>query len=204
MAQLADRIMSRAFPTGLVPTERSEGLVQKTLNGLGRVCGMIPTQHERVAAEQARLRIQQVLGVRKERFERFRALRGTMQGMAVPLDETSAWAIHLNPVNCWIRISDEPVSGARDTLAGSVLFFFADNEVRGLRMNLEGQVLMNELADYQPCTIRQWARLSSLADAQQLSAVVQHLAELGLVAIEPTRQAPFDAPDMSHSHTRAA
>ena len=37
-----------------------------------------------------------------------------------------------------------------------MLFFLADGEVHGLRMNLEGQVLINELADYQPCTVLQW------------------------------------------------
>ncbi len=49
-------------------------------------------------------------------------------------------------------------------------------------MRLEGQVLVNELADYQPCTIAQWARLSALVDAPQLAALVRHLVGIGLVA----------------------
>ncbi len=49
-------------------------------------------------------------------------------------------------------------------------------------MRLEGQVLINELADYEPCTVAQWARLSALVDAQQLTELVRHLVEIGLVA----------------------
>ncbi len=99
------------------------------------------------------------------------------------IDEGSAALIHLSPACCWIRINEEP-RGDRGSLSSSVLFFLVNDEIRGLRMNLEGQVLINELADYQPCTIRQWARLSSLADASQLSSLVRHLAEIGLVACD--------------------
>ena len=42
--------------------------------------------------------------------------------------------------------------------------------------------LINELADYQPCTIAQWARLSTLVDVPQLTVLVRHLADMGLVA----------------------
>ena len=99
------------------------------------------------------------------------------------IDEGSAGQVYLNPACCWIRINEEPHSD-RSSLSSSVLFFLVNDEIRGLRMNLEGQVLVNELADYQPCTIRQWAQLSSLADANQLSSLVRHLAEIGLVACD--------------------
>jgi hypothetical protein len=45
-------------------------------------------------------------------------------------------------------------------------------------------VLINELADYQPCTVDQWARLSPLVDAAQLQGLVRYLETVGLVAWE--------------------
>jgi hypothetical protein len=130
-----------------------------------------------VAAERARLQIEQVSQLRRARYRRFEQLRRSQQ----PFHAPSSY-LHLNPVCRWIRISEEAVSQQQECLSGSVLFFLADGDVHGLRMNLEGQVLINELADYQPCTIRDWARLSSLADLEQLERLVGELSDIGLVA----------------------
>ena len=88
----------------------------------------------------------------------------------------------MNPANCWIRWDVETGLVEDETFSGSALFFLDGNELRGIRMHLEGQVLVNELADYQPCTIAQWARLSALVDVPQLVALVRHLVGIGLVA----------------------
>ena len=53
MAQVADRIASRAFPAGLWSGVRGEcGLAERTLNGLGRYCRLIPKHQEVVAGER--------------------------------------------------------------------------------------------------------------------------------------------------------
>ena len=177
IAQVADRILAHAFPASGVATERADGFVEKTLNGLDRCCRLIPTHQGVVAAERARLQIQQVLQMRRARFQRFQQMRRSQKSFHEP----SSY-LYLNPVCRWIRISEEAVSQQQECLSGSVLFFLADGDVHGLRMNLEGQVLINELADYQPCTILDWAQLSSLADLQQLERLVRELADIGLVA----------------------
>jgi hypothetical protein len=178
MAQVADRIIARTFPSSFLNHVQSKGLVEKTLNGLDRCFRLIPTHQGVVAVERARLQIQQVLNARRERYRRFQGLR---QAMVRDTFSHSDSYLHLNPVCRWIRISDELVSD-RECPSGSVLFFLANNDVHGLRMSLEGQVLINELADYQPCTVLQWAQLSSLADIRQIDVLVRHLAEIGLVA----------------------
>jgi len=88
----------------------------------------------------------------------------------------------LNPANCWIRWSTESDVAANSRLSGSALFFLDGSDLRGIRMGLEGQVLINELADYEPCTVAQWARLSALVDAPQLTQLARHLIDIGLVA----------------------
>ncbi len=182
VAQVADRIVARAFPTAETARPHTDGLVEKTLNGLDRCFRLIPTHQGVVAAERARLQIQEVLEVRRDRNQLFQRLRRAMRD-GVETTSRSSLCIHMNPVCRWIRMADEPAQERSPKSSGSVLFFLVDNELRGLRMDLEGQVLINELVDYQPCTIPQWARLSTLADAQQLDALVGHFADIGLVAL---------------------
>ncbi len=75
MAQVADRIASRVFPASLWSGVRGESLAERTLNGLGRYCRLIPQHQEVVAGARARLRIEQSLELRKARVERFQASR---------------------------------------------------------------------------------------------------------------------------------
>jgi hypothetical protein len=88
----------------------------------------------------------------------------------------------LNPANCWIRWTTEDEPAAAKSSSGSALFFLDGDDLRGIRMPLEGQVLINELADYEPCTVAQWAALSALVDHAQLAQLVRHLVSVGLVA----------------------
>lgn len=62
------------------------------------------------------------------------------------------------------------------------IFFRVGKAIRGLQMNLECQALINELADYQPCTAMKWTRLSSLADIHQLTTLAAHWRAMGLIA----------------------
>ena len=181
MARVADLVVERAFPARRT-SSRTTCLVEKTLDGLDRVCGLIPSHVEVVAAERARLKISRMIGQRSDRYRCYQAVRCAMLSACAELDETSSCNIYLNPACCWTRLEADtsPIEGAH--LGCSALFFLVENDLRGIRMNLEGQVLINELADYQPCTIGQWSRLSSLLDITQLVSLVRHLGQLGLVA----------------------
>jgi hypothetical protein len=182
VAQVADRVVARALPASLGAAPGGRGLTEITLAGLDRWCRLIPNHPEIVLAERARLRIQQVIEERADRCRRFQELRRAMEDTRSPLDGDGTCQLHLNPANCWIRWDVEAGSTEDEAFSGSALFFLDGNELRGIRMHLEGQVLVNELADYQPCTIAQWARLSALVDVPQLVALVRHLVGIGLVA----------------------
>ena len=90
----------------------------------------------------------------------------------------------MNPISQWIRLAEELGAARGEFQPCSVLFFLDGIEVRGVRLNLEGQALMNELADYQPCTLQEWQQLSALADLDHLRGLVEQMAEIGLVAWE--------------------
>jgi hypothetical protein len=186
VAQAADRMVARALAPGAPGGATGRAWTTFTLAGLDRWCRLLPSHPEALLAERARLRIEQLMEERVDRLARFLELRHAMETAGQAGQEwqaDSSRQIHLNPANCWTRW--DPAVGLDDeSLSSSILFFLVGQELRGIRMRLEGQVLINELADYQPCTIAQWAQLSALVDAAQLAVLVRHLAEMGLVAYE--------------------
>jgi hypothetical protein len=179
MAEIAQRMLGRTPARPAVDYQDGDGLVGKALRGLDRCCRLIPSHQGVVDAERILLRLQRLVETRFQRHQRFQQLRETMN-----LDSFSCHrcSLRLNPISQWIRAAGTREARQEQFLSGSVLYFLYCEEVYGLRMNLEGQVLINELADYQPCTVAQWARLTSLASEEQLERLVRQLAEMGLVA----------------------
>ncbi len=182
VAQAADRVVARALPARRPPSPGSGGLAEIALAGLDRCCWLIPYHQEVVVAARARLRIEQAIARRADRYRRFLELKRAMADRPLSAGADGTGQLHLNPANCWIRWSTEPDAAASSRLSGSALFFLDGSDLRGIRMRLEGQVLINELADYEPCTVAQWARLSALVDAPQLMQLARHLIDIGLVA----------------------
>lgn len=182
LAQLADQLVTRAFPAGGAVNGRAGRLVDRTLDGLEQCFRLLPTQQRGVLAERARLQIERVLEVRWRRYQRFLHVCTAMQQSPGSFSRADSY-LYLNPASQWVRLRDKSIRAAPDELSSDILFFrLGQHDIRGARMNLECQVLMNELADYQPCTVVQWARCSSLADTQQLMLLVRHLGNMGLVA----------------------
>lgn len=183
IAQLADRLATRSSHAPAADRAPGRGWTQATLTGLDCCCRLAPRHRTSLRAERAVVHIRQVIDRRRDVHRRFRVLRQAMPRNAAALPEATR-RLHLNPAHCWIR-GDLPLPATTDRLpTGSVLFFLDENLLRGLHLQLEGQVLINELADYQPCTIDQWARLSPLVDAPQLRELARYLATVGLVAWE--------------------
>jgi hypothetical protein len=182
MAQVADRVVARALPARQTALGSRRGLAEITLAGLDHVCRLIPYHQEIVVAERAKLRIHQAIARREDRYRQFLELRQAMPDQLAPVDLDGSPRLHLNPANCWLRWTAENATDGEATTATSALFFLHDSELRGMRMRLEGQVLINELADYEPCTVAQWAELSALTDRSQLVAFARHLIAIGLVA----------------------
>jgi hypothetical protein len=182
VAQAAERVVARALPARQVASPGGRGLAEITLAGLDRCCWLIPYHQEVVVAERARLRIRQAIEQRAERHRRFLELKRAMVDRPLSLGDDGTSQLHLNPANCWLRWATDLGSAEDAALSGSALFFLDGSDLRGIRMRLEGQVLINELADYEPCTVAQWARLSALVDTPQLTQLARHLVSIGLVA----------------------
>jgi hypothetical protein len=182
IAEIADRVVARTLAAPPASRGRDRGFAHFALAGFDRCCRLVPRHQQAVLAERAHLKIRRAVEHRRGRHQRFQELRRVMRDQRIPREDESACLLHLNPANCWLRWESAPCSAEESGRTSSAMFFLDGSALRGLRMQLEGQVLINELADYQPCTVAQWAHLSALVDAPQLIALVRYLEEIGLVA----------------------
>lgn len=187
MAGLAEKLVTRVFPVAGAAHGRAGRFVERTLDGLEQCFCFLPAHRGGILAERARLQIERVLEVRWKRYQHFLCLCAAMEQSRGTFSPADCY-LHLNPASQWVRVREQSIRKKRairkkrDELSSDVLFFRLGPDIRGARMNLECQVLMNELADYQPCTVAQWARCSSLGNTQQLMLLAEHLRKMGLVA----------------------
>ena len=89
--------------------------------------------------------------------------------------------LHLNPLRAWCRLRTSHFLVGELPPPVTILLFAVGDVFATRVFELEGQTLINELADYQPCTLNQWSELSALADRDQLVSLCQDLSDSGLI-----------------------
>ena len=98
----------------------------------------------------------------------------------------SAARICINPIRVWTRLSTPALLHRvrNSSSAPASVIVFADGEsVAAAALDLQEQAAFNELTDFQPCTMAQWAAVSQIADRGELAARCRQLIELGLAAV---------------------
>jgi hypothetical protein len=137
----------------------------------------------RASLERAQRAIRRIITTQPGNYWRFRQLQTSRSDRIDKLDVVKARWIYLNPARCWAVLHSTNPERASNRLPLNTLIYQSAGQMQGLVADLEGQVLINELADYQPCSLAEWSRLSSLASSEQLTELVQRLASSGLVAL---------------------
>lgn len=141
-------------------------------------------QQDLIALRQAHLAIQRRRQQSQSAVCRFRALCQRLPAGDPPMVlRGSAVRVHLNPLRAWCRLRTAKFLASDVSPPATVLLFAVENAFAARVFELEGQTLINELADYQPCTLDQWATLSALASRDQLVALCQDLHDSGLICV---------------------
>ena len=91
--------------------------------------------------------------------------------------------IHLNPLRAWCRLQTAKFLNCGVLPPAAVLLFRVGDRLATRVFDLEEQTLINELADFQPCTLDQWSGLSALASHDELVALCEDLSASGLVCV---------------------
>jgi hypothetical protein len=137
-------------------------------------------RQDMVDLQRARRQIQRRWQQCQPMVRRYRANCQRTNGQR-PLFENPSWRVHLNPLRAWCRLRTSYFLVGEVTPPATILLFAVGDQFAARVFELEGQTLINELADYQPCTLDQWAELSALANRDQLVSLCEVLSESGLI-----------------------
>jgi hypothetical protein len=134
-----------------------------------------------VDLQRARSVIQKRWQQSRPAVRRYRANCRRANGSRPAFDENRTLRVHLNPLRAWCRLQTSYFLVGDVPPPATVLLFAVGDRFAARVFELEGQTLINELADYQPCTLDQWSRLSALADRDQLISLCKTLFDSGLI-----------------------
>jgi hypothetical protein len=149
---------------------------------LGESQSLTPDQRDYVTCQRARHAVEGIARKNRLKHVRFQELFTLKDRTIEEVGRDDRLRIYLNPIREWSRFITEVLLDDGAELPADVLFFPLGEEVNTAVMELEGQALLNELADFQPCTINEWFALGQQADRDELIETSRDLAEMGLVA----------------------
>lgn len=138
-------------------------------------------RQDRVDLQRARSVIERRWHQSQPSVRRFQAMCLRSNGRRPLFDEHPAIRVHLNPLRAWCRLRTSQFLVGDVPPPATILLFAVGDEFATRVFELEGQTLINELTDYQPCTLDQWSELSALADRDQLVSLCQDLSDSGLI-----------------------
>ena len=156
---------------------------QHMLEWLVRMRDTSDEQRDWVACQQARHRVEELGRGHRISHIQFQDLRGVIDLEDDSWTSDTGLRIHLNPIRVWERFITSALLDDEATSPADVLFFPIGNEVTTAVLEPEGQVLVTELAKYEPCTLSEWAVVSQHADREQLIELCHDLADMGLIAL---------------------
>ncbi len=141
-----------------------------------------PEQRDYLACQRARHAVEAAARRDRRAHVRFQELWSVAGRLAAELSDNPGLVVHLNPARAWSRFHTPVLLDEGNPLPADALFFAAGNDVRTAVLEPAGQALVRELADLGPCTLDEWAARGELADREELVALCQDLASMGLVA----------------------
>ena len=140
-----------------------------------------PEQRDYVLCQRTRHEIEALAARRRLAYIRFNERFSLVGRFAERLESDPALQIYLNPIRRWARFTTAELLEETTRPPANVLFFAARGHVATALLELEGQTLINELADLQPCPLETWATSTDLLDQSELVQFCHDLATMGLI-----------------------
>ena len=168
-------------PAPAYDTALSDG--ERMLSWLRNTRRLTAKQEDYISCQQARHAVEERARDHRLAHVRFQERYSLVENWLADFDAASPLRLYLNPIRTWTKFISPALLDESAEPPAHVLFFARGGEVSSAVLELEGQAFINELADYQPCTLAEWAAVSSVGDAAELTEMVRDLAEMGLVAL---------------------
>ena len=89
----------------------------------------------------------------------------------------------MNPTRCWAQFFTDALLEETAEPPVNVVFFAVGGAIGTAVFELEGQTLINELAEFSPCTLDEWTALTQLSSRTELAQFSADLVEIGLLSL---------------------
>lgn len=171
----------RATPLAAYDTGTSDG--ESMLAWLERTQSLTPEQQDYITCQRARHAVEELARTRRLQYVEFQERYSLVETFLEELETNSSLRVFLNPIRVWTTFQTTTLLDEGAGAPANVLFFAVSGEVATALLELEGQALVNELADYQPCTIGEWSAASAFGSVEDLTGFVRELAQMGLASL---------------------
>lgn len=165
-----------AYDTGTTDGERMLAWLQQAKR-------LSAEQRDYVACQRARHAIEELARSRRLQHVTFQERYSLVDTFLEELETNHSLRIFLNPIRTWTRFHTRSLLNGEADPPANVLFFAVGGDVATAIFELEGQALINELADYQPCALLEWTTETTFHDREDLADFVRDLAGMGLVSL---------------------
>ena len=174
--------LSRHCENSAVPNSSGTGMSQSLLVWRQNRLRRTGEQQDYVACQRARWAVEELARCARSQYEEFQKRANFVEPCLADFSAESSLRVFLNPIRIWTKFHTRAFLDDETDPPANVLFFIKDDVILAAYLELEAQVLVNELADYQPCTLRQWQSSTAFDDKDGLQEFLVDLARMGLVA----------------------
>jgi hypothetical protein len=176
-----DLLMDYIEEVPMVALDTPTGDAERFLGWLEVTAPLTPEQQDYVACQRARHAVEEAARKNRSAHVRFQELWSVAAELAPQLGKVRGMRIHLNPLRAWARfVTPALLNGV--AAPADVVFFPARESINAAVPGDEGRALIEELAEFGPCTLAKWATLSAHGGRKELAAACRNLAAVGLVA----------------------
>ncbi len=143
---------------------------------------LTPEQEDTISCQRARYEVERLARENRGAHVRFQELVTIAPTLMPQLDRGDDLTVHLNPITSWSCLKSQKFLDEGEQPPVSVLYYADEEEVRTAMFEPEGQMILERLANIQPCPFSTWRTISDDADAAQLREFVKGLVSLRLIA----------------------
>lgn len=169
-------------PDGYCPTQAWCAAPIAVRAGLPRTLPAAPTPEEDPTCRQACLEAEREMHRRQAAHLGFQRLLGAGANRDAELNGNLDLRLHLNPIRVWARLDRAVRVHAAEEPFTEVLFFAAGNAIRAAVLEPKARAILNVLAWFCPCTLRQFRSLNQHSSRAEIERFCRDLAQVGLVA----------------------
>ena len=144
---------------------------------------LTPEQTDYLACQKARHAVEEMGAEQHLEHVRFCEVRTVTSKLLGDLESDGRLMLHINPIHVWTQFHTLSLLDDDMTLPADVVFYASGSEIRTAVVNETARLLLQELDEFGPVSLDEWALRTSHSGRTGIVAACKELAELELIAV---------------------